>query len=191
MNKAYSMEEKYRLIKDSLLKSEGSNPIRIAKKIMQPDYVPIHGPEHHFLDGGAFMAALKNAGLAINLEEMLDKLAERSIKMPGAMCGYWGVCGSITSLGATFSLLHEVGPLSDSRYYSDDMEYASLVIKKMSEIGGPRCCKRNAFISISTAISFAKNKYGIELEAEDIICEYSDRNQQCIGDRCPFSNSRK
>ena len=106
--------------------------------------------------------------------------------MPGAMCGYWGVCGSVASLGACLSILHHTGPLSDDIYYQDHMEFTSRVIHKMSDIGGPRCCKRNAFLSISEACLFVNEKYGVELSVSPISCEFSSFNQQCIKNRCPF-----
>lgn len=67
---------------------------------MRNDFVNIHGPEHHFLDGAAFIMAYKNAGGQIDAEAFLAELAKRTIKMPGAMCGYWGICGSVASAGA-------------------------------------------------------------------------------------------
>jgi len=133
---------------------------------------------------------IKNAGGNIDIQKGLDILKERTIKMPGAMCGQWGICGSVASIGAVLSIMHEVGPLSDSSYYADDMEYTSSVIQKMSKIGGPRCCKRNAFISISTAIKFVKEKYGIEMELNEISCEFTDFNKQCIKERCPFFRNK-
>lgn len=93
----YTINEKYQNIKELVLTSVSKNPVEIAKKIMQKDFINIHGPEHHFLDGACFLVAYKNAGGNINIEEALNLLAERTIKMPGAMCGYWGVCRSVTS----------------------------------------------------------------------------------------------
>lgn len=184
----YTLEEKYNLIKAAVLMQNSRNPISIAKDIMHKDYVNIHGPEHHFLDGAAFMAAYRNAGGRIDLEQGLSLLRERTIKMPGAMCGYWGICGSTASLGAVLSIIHDVSPLSDSPYYSDDMEYTSSVINHMAQIGGPRCCKRNAFLAISHAVKFVKNKYGVEMGLDAISCEFTDFNKQCIKSRCPFYN---
>ncbi len=182
----YTLNEKYKLIKEKLLKSFNKNPIEIVKEIMHTNFINIHGPEHHYLDGASFLVAYKNAGGKVNIDEALDILAERTKKMPGAMCGHWGVCGSSTSVGAALSIINEVSPLSSSSYYKDNMEYTSLVIQKMSQIGGPRCCKRNAFISITTAVKFVGEKYGVEMEIEDIECEFSTKNKQCIRLNCPY-----
>lgn len=187
MNKTRTLEEKYALIKEELLKTKSKDPVLIAEDIMKLGFVNMHGPEHHFLDGGAFMSAMHNAGVEFTLSEKLDELANRTFKMPGAMCGYWGICGSTASIGAVLSIIHNVGPLSNSTYYSDDMEYTSSVIKRMSEIGGPRCCKRNAFLSLSIAVDFVNKKYGIKLDSSPIVCGFSSKNNDCLKERCPFN----
>ena len=56
-----SMEEKYSLIKKNLLDEKGTNPIKIIKHLMHKEFVNIHGPEHHFLDGAAFLVAYKKS----------------------------------------------------------------------------------------------------------------------------------
>lgn len=188
---SYTLEEKYRLIKSKIKQSKSKNPIEIAKSIMHEDFVSIHGPEHHFLDGAAFLAALKNSGANIDLDKSLEMLANRSIAMPGAMCGYWGICGSVASIWAALSIIDQTGPLSNDKPYSEHMKFASSVIEKMSEIGGPRCCKRNAFISIINGVSYVKEHYGIEMELEKVECEFSPLNQQCIKEKCPFNKIKK
>lgn len=183
----YTLEEKYALIKQNILKCETEkNPVEIVLKLMRRDFVNIHGPEHHFLDGAAFLTAFKNAGGEIELGQCLDELAKRAMKMPGAMCGHWGVCGSLASIGAALSVIHATGPLSTDEYYKHNMEYTSSVLTQMSKIGGARCCKRNAFLSLSTAVKFVKEKYGIEMELGEIECEFSDTNKQCLKNNCPF-----
>ncbi|MCQ2772914.1 MAG: DUF5714 domain-containing protein [Bacilli bacterium] len=186
MNQNLTFLDKCLIIKETVLKSNSKNPIIIAKSAMHNEAINMHGPEHHFLDGASFMVALRNGGLDFDIEVALEKLKDRASKMPGAMCGYWGVCGSVTSLGAVFSILDETGPLSDNEDYKDHMAFTSSVVAKMSEISGPRCCKRNAFISLSAAVEHAKEKYDVELELSSIICEFSPRNAQCIHERCPF-----
>ena len=176
----YTLEEKYKLIKKEVLKSTSRSPIKIVESVMNEDFVNIHGPEHHYLDGASFLVAFKNAGGQIDVENALDMLAERTMKMPGAMCGYWGICGSTTSVGAVLSIINGTTPLSSNSFYKDNMEYTSSVIKKMSEIGGPRCCKRNAFLSLSSGVKFVKEKYGIEMELDEIKCNFSGWNKQCL-----------
>ena len=182
----YTIKQKYELIIQEVIKAKSCNPIEIVKEIMHEDYINIHGPEHHFLDGAAFLAAYKNAGGQLDLNNALAELQERTIKMPGAMCGLWGVCGSTTSIGAALSIIHSTGPLSSDNFYKEHMKYTSSCIDKMSEIGGPRCCKRNAFLSIETAIRFVAENYGITMDSNKISCEFTNWNKQCIKKRCPF-----
>lgn len=182
----YTLEEKYDLIKKAVLKCDSKNPVEIAHSVMNEDFVKMHGPEHHFIDGAAFLMAYYNAGGAISPDICLDELAKRTIKMPGAMCGYWGVCGSVAAVGAALAIIHGTGPLSTNEYYADNMKFTSSVIAKMAEIGGARCCKRNTFISLSTGAQFVKEHYNIPMEIGEIVCDYYTHNAQCLGNKCPY-----
>ncbi|HAR47630.1 MAG TPA: hypothetical protein DCX39_04085 [Firmicutes bacterium] len=173
-------------IKDLCLSEKSRNPHVIVKKIMKLPDIPIHGPIHHFIDGAAFLTALHNAGMEFDLMEALTELEERSKLMPGATCGKWGVCNSASSLGAALAIIHSTGPLSDNDFYKDNLELTSRILSRIAELGGPRCCKRNGFTALLIGAIFVKEKYGIELEVEDITCEFSPLNQQCIGTRCPY-----
>ena len=183
----YTLDEKFNLIEKKLLGSKEVDAIKLAKEIMKEDYVYIHGPEHHFLDGGVLLVLIKNAGIEFDLEKALKELKNRTFNMPGAMCGYWGICGSTASSGAVFSILDGTGPLSNDNNYADHMEFTSKVINNMSKIGGPRCCKRNAFISIYEGIIYANQKYHLNLPHTKIICDFSSLNGQCIKERYPFN----
>lgn len=46
-----TVKEKAELIIRDIRNEEGSNPVRIFKHIAAKDYMSIHGPEHHILDG--------------------------------------------------------------------------------------------------------------------------------------------
>ncbi len=180
------MDEIIQRLKEICLQETSLDPIFIAKKMMHEDMIHMHGPEHHILDGAAFLTALHNAGVEFDLSKAFDQLVERGLKMPGATCGQWGICGSSASIGAALAIIHETGPLSDNEYYKDNLRLTSQALSKIGEIGGPRCCKRNAFLSLSTAVIFVKEKYGITLESHPIVCEFSGCNKQCIHERCPF-----
>ena len=180
------MDEKIQIIQHICLKQTSKNPIDIVKTIMKDPRINIHGPEHHIIDGSAFLTALHNAGMIFDLNEALEEMAKRGKKMPGATFGQWGICGSSASVGAALAIVHQTGPLSDNDFYKDNLHYTSQALQAIGDIGGPRCCKRNAFLSIQTGIAFVKERYGIELELHPIICEFSCYNQQCIKERCPF-----
>lgn len=180
------MENKYNLIKNECLNVKTKDPIELVLNIMGKDFIHIHGPEHHVLDGSCFLTALYNAGVEFDLDKALDEMIERGQKMPGATCGKWGVCGSSASIGAALAILHETSPLSDNQFYKDNLNYVSQALGKLAEIGGPRCCKRNAFLSILEGIDFVYEHYGFVLPKREIQCPFSNINKQCIKSRCPF-----
>ena len=106
-----TIQDKADLIIKDIKLEKGTNPIQIFKKIAQKEYVSMHGPEHHILDGASLLVAYKNEGGNIDIENALEKLMSEGLRMPGAMCGLWGICGAITSIGAALSIIDGTGPL--------------------------------------------------------------------------------
>lgn len=174
------------LIKKELLNSKETDTIKLIKSVMRHDFVNMHGPEHHFLDGGALLVAIKNSGYDFDLAKALDELENRSNKMPGAMCGYRGIGGSTASVGAVFSISDDTGPLSSDIHYADHMKFTASIIDKMGDIGGSRCCKRNAFLSLTGGISYADKKYDLSLPLSKITCDFSPYNKQYLKESGPF-----
>jgi len=66
------MEERVKKIVTACLQEKSKNPIEIFYNIAQKDFVRIHGPEHHVLDGAALLTAYYNAGGQIDLQTSLD-----------------------------------------------------------------------------------------------------------------------
>lgn len=186
-----TFDQKLKRIKELCLLQTSTNPIRIAVALMKDPVVSIHGPEHHILDGAAFLTALHNAGVDFDFSAALEELECRGRKMPGATCGQWGMCGSASSVGAALSILHATGPLSNNEFYKDNLLLVSTALGRIAHIGGPRCCKRNAFLSLKTAAEFVAEHYGIMLESDKISCDFSPRNQQCLGKKCPFFSGKQ
>ena len=85
-------QEKAELIIKDIKEEKGTNPVCIFKIIARKEYVSIHGPEHHILDGASLLVAYKNAGGNIDLDLALEKIIAEGLRMPGAMCGLWGIC---------------------------------------------------------------------------------------------------
>ena len=63
-------------------------------------------------------------------------------------------------------------------------------LERIGEIGGPRCCKRDSYLSILEAIDFARETWGVEMTRRTPVCTRCGQNNQCIGKRCPFSPGR-
>ena len=180
------MEDEAEKIIDSCMLQKSKNPVEVFFCIAKKDFVKIHGPEHHVLDGAALLTAFYNAGGKIELENSLKELMRRGMQMPGAICGYWGVCGAVSSMGAALSIIDGTGPLSCDGTWGKHMEFTSAALSKLSKIGGPRCCKRNAFLSFQAAIDYINENYDVELPNEEIVCTFCNENSQCIKKRCPF-----
>lgn len=185
------MKERAKKIVEECLREKSRNPIDIFYRIAQQEFIRIHGPEHHILDGAALLTAYFNAGGNIDLQKSLDELLTRGLQMPGAICGMWGVCGAVSSMGAALSIIDETGPLSTDASWGKHMEFTSKALAGLSRIGGPRCCKRDAFVSFQNAIQYINENYDVKLESRDIVCCFSEKNEQCLKERCPFYKGAK
>ncbi len=182
----YSMEERCNDIINACLQEQGNNPIEMFKRIASQEFVRIHGPEHHILDGAVVLTAFYNAGGKIDLEASLKELMKRGLQMPGATCGLWGVCGAANSIGAALSIIDGTGPLSQDDSWGKHMQFTSKALETLARVGGPRCCKRNAMLSMQEAVTYINEHYDVKLETSDIRCSYSNQNNECIKTRCPF-----
>lgn len=180
------MEDRAKKIIKMCLSEKGVNPVDIFKHIASMDFVRIHGPEHHILDGAALLTAFYNAGGAIDLEKSLEEIMGRGLQMPGATCGMWGVCGAVSSLGAALSIIDGTGPLSTDASWGKHMLFTSSALKRLAEVGGPRCCKRDAYLAFEEAVRFINDNYQVKLEYSRSNCSFYDRNQQCLKTKCPF-----
>ena len=153
---------------------------------MDMPFCHMHGPEHHVMVGAALLTAFHNAGGSIDLHDALIEIMNRGKAVPGGSCGFWGACGAGISTGMFVSIISKSTPLTNEPFaLSHQMTAKSL--GKIGEIGGPRCCKRDSFLSILASIDFVKEHFAVEMEKSDVICRYSTQNNQCIGKRCPFS----
>jgi len=181
-----TVEDKAKRIIEDIKYQTGVNPVRMFRTMADKDYINIHGPEHHILDGACLLVCYKNAGGDIDLDVSLEKLMYEGLRMPGAMCGYWGVCGAITSMGAALALIDGTGPLTNDGSWGKHMEFTSSALASLGHVNGPRCCKRDAMLAFEKAIEYVNSHYDVHLEYEKMSCSYSDLNKQCIKERCPF-----
>ncbi|MEE8808336.1 MAG: DUF5714 domain-containing protein [Lactimicrobium sp.] len=180
------MEIRGNQIIDACLIEKSTSPYEIFVDIAEHDFVRMHGPEHHILDGACILTACHNAGLDFDLMAALAELMQRGLQMPGAMCGMWGVCGAVASIGAALSILESTGPLTTNDSWGSHMAYTSKALEKLSVMGGPRCCKRDAYTAMETAVDYINQRYGIHLQKDDITCGFYPQNAQCKKEGCPY-----
>ena len=164
------------------------NPIAIIENIMAMPFCHMHGPEHHVMVGSALLTAYKNAGGEIDLHSSLIEMMNRGKCVPGGACGFWGACGAGISSGMFVSIISKSTPL-ENEPFALSHRMTAMSLGRIGDIGGPRCCKRDSFLSILAAVDFVKENLGIEMEKPEIVCSYSAQNNQCIGKRCPFSRA--
>lgn len=181
-----TIAEKGELIIRDIKNESGVNPASIFRNIARKEYMSIHGPEHHILDGASILVAYKNAGGDIDLDSALNKLMYEGLRMPGAMCGLWGICGAISSVGAALAIIDGTGPLSTDGTWGEHMKFTAEAAAELGRINGPRCCKRDAMTAFKNGIKYINSHYEVKLESDDIKCEFKTLNVQCINERCPY-----
>ena len=168
------------------LASESRNPVEILETMMEMPFCHMHGPEHHVMVGSALLTSFKNAGGGIDLPRALREMFRRGKSVPGGACGFWGACGAAVSAGIFVSIVTMASPLAVEPWGLANL-MTSRALERIGTVGGPRCCKRNSFLAVLTAVEFAKEKLGVSMETTPVICSRSTRNSECIGARCPFN----
>ena len=150
------------------------NPIEILEKLMSQPDCPMHGPTHHVLVGAALLTAYNNSlpdSSKLDLKEALAEMRERGEQVPGGACGYMGACGASISTGIFMSIVTRNTPFSTDTWRLCNLCTAR-ALEQVALNGGPRCCKRDSYLSILSAIDFVKEHFGIEMEKPHIVCQY-------------------
>ncbi len=188
------------------------NPIEILERLMSQPDCPMHGPTHHVLVGAALLTAYNNAlnseshqaclngratkgedevnclpdSAKLDMEEALAEVRERGEQVPGGACGYMSACGASISTGIFMSIITRNTPFSTDTWRLCNLCTAR-ALEQVALNGGPRCCKRDSYLSVLTAIDFVKEHLGVEMEKPEVRCSRSQINEQCIGKKCPFA----
>lgn len=167
------------------LHEHSKNPIKIIGKMMAMPFCHMHGPEHHVMVGAALLTAYHNAGGKVELWKALPEMYRRGKEVPGGACGFWGACGAGISTGMYLSIVTKSTPLAEKEWGLSN-QMTARALQKIGEAGGPRCCKRDSYLSIIEAVRFTEEKLGVHMEIKEFSCTRSDRNNQCIQKACPF-----
>ena len=168
------------------LSETSTDPIEIIRRMMDMSFCHMHGPEHHVMVGAALLTAYHNAGGALDLNKALREMYSRGKAVPGGACGFWGACGASISAGQFVAIATGSTPLAVEPWGLSNQMTAK-ALDSIGKVGGPRCCKRDSWLSVLAAIDFVREHLGIDMTRTVPVCNHSKKNNQCIGKRCPFA----
>ena len=166
------------------------NPLEILEKMMSMPFCHMHGPEHHVMVGAALLTAYHNAGGEVDMEKALKEMYSRGKSVPGGTCGFWGACGAGVSSGQFLSIVTGSTPLATEAWGLSNQMTAK-ALENIGKVGGPRCCKRDSYLSVLTAVDFVAEHLNVHMEKTVPVCIRSRQNNQCIGKRCPFFDEKR
>jgi hypothetical protein len=126
-----------------------------------------------------------NRDTALHILDAGGRVVLTGKQIPGGVCGFWGACGAGISTGIFVSLVTGASPLATEAWGLSNL-MTSKALGAIGEIGGPRCCKRDSYLAILSAVDFVRDHFGVEMETHEVICSRCGENNQCIAKRCPF-----
>jgi len=178
-------------IEQVCLASEERDPVLLASHLMNQPGVAMHGPEHHFLVPAVLLSSVYNSSGTPELKRTkLKQARKRAETVVGGACGFLGACGAGIGTGIFVSLITEATPLSREEWGLSNRMTAE-TLAAIAAHGGPRCCKRDTYLALRTAGEFARRELQLEIPvSNDILCEFSDRNAECLLANCPFQPER-
>lgn len=160
----------------------------LINELMDIDGVIMHCPYHHYIVPAVLltMAAMEKYLKADKLSEWLDTAEARAKEVPGGVCGNMGNCGASVGVGIFISVYTSASPLSVENWKLAN-ELTGRCLIRVSSYGGPRCCKRTCYLSLSEAVPYINSRLGLNIKFNDaVICRYSELNKECLKMNCPY-----
>lgn len=163
-------------------------PTELAMHLMDFSKFPMHSPQHHYLIPAVMLTSAYKAQerpIEILRNGLMEAMMRAKNVLP-AFCGLYGACGAAVGLGIYASIL-----LDSNQYSKETWALSNRIVGeallKISEINGPRCCKRNSFIALQVGEKFSKIEFGIDLGTSELIkCTHYPRNNDCKKKECPY-----
>lgn len=173
------------IIERVCLHTKNSNPIAIANLIMKHASFNQYGVEHHELVAPVILAAIRNTGKIDVTDGRIKAAIKRGSKIPYGYCGIMGTCGVCVSAGAAIALLTNSNYLKDTER-NLTLKTTAWSLLKLTELGGPRCCKFSTYVSIQSAWQTLKEDLNIDLPPLSIHCDFQGVLKECHLEKCPF-----
>lgn len=167
---------------------EKGDAVKILIKLMDEAYISMHNPFHHFIVPASLLTAvcMVKGSTGEELYQLLKTAKERADYIAGGFCADYGACGAGIGTGIFMSVYTDTTTMSEESWqWCNGITGAAL--RAISEIPGPRCCKRTSFLAVRAAVCYIREKLQLELkEPENITCKYYQHNPECKKELCPF-----
>lgn len=176
------------LIERYCSRTDSTSPVQMALTLMNNSAVKMHGPEHHYLVPAVLLAAFHAAtnGGKGALAERVREARKRADDVKGGFCGFHGACGAAIGAGIFMSIVTGATPLTGAERRLSNLLTAEC-LRIIAESGGARCCKRETFRAIVTAVEFVRRELGVSLPVDPVPpCVFSAMNRECLRERCGF-----
>lgn len=177
-------------IKNVCLKYNDTDPLALAVQIMNTPVIRMHGPEHHFIVPAVLLTVVYNKQKRekAEIKAILDAAEKRALNEAPAHCSYnINQCGAAIGAGIFISMFMGQS-LNTEDEWALSNQFVAFCLKRVAESGGPRCCKRDTYISLEAAVEFLKDKFAVELPFSEAKCTFSLRNTSCKHEECSYYN---
>lgn len=178
----------YGFIISVCLRSNSIDPLGLAVQIMNSPLVKMHGPEHHFIVPAVLLTCTHNFSKSNeNLRDLLEKAKINATKSAPDCSFHKGYCGASIGAGIFLNMLTNQDPDSENEW-SEANKLIALCVNRIDSSPGPRCCKRDTYLTLEETIKYLKLKYAILLPITEAKCTFSLRNKSCGREDCNFYN---
>lgn len=175
-------------IKTLMLQSRSIDPLAIADACMALDAVPMLGCQHAYIACGALMVSLINRDVFSLTDAAVHEVFQRTEKQAhGGFCGLTGVCGIAPALGACIAVLNG-SKCGSNRAQRQTMELVARVVRAITDITGPSCCKAYVRVALAVAVQFLSDEFSLEFpQVQQHRCQDMARHPHgCRGADCPY-----
>jgi hypothetical protein len=174
------------LIERTCVASTETDPLRLADSLMKNPAVKMHGPEHHFLVPAVLITAYCSVQGDDRKTDKLMTARKRAEDVKGGFCGFHGTCGAAMGAGIACSVLTGATPLAKEEWRLANLMTAAC-LTAVGEAGGPRCCKRDTYLSLIVGREFLNRHLGASLPVGNPpACSFSANNKECLETGCKF-----
>ena len=182
-------EEAIEAIRSICTSTKEKDMLALLQLIRSHPSIPMHGPEHHSMIPGIFLACYRNCGGDIGSKEILTGI-NRGADVPGGVCGFWGTCGAAIGIGIGVSTILAATPITPGPRQLAQT-FSSRILAILAGFKGGRCCQRETYIALTEAAKLSAELLSIPLQANaELHCDQYLHNKECIRKQCPLWEQR-